>query len=384
MGSSIAGAGAGRYDKERSYPVEQNLRQPRPLLEVQMILVRSTSLVSALAVMAGVLGAISVARAIPQASGATTQPRLEIAATAQDGGTVEEGVFCEFKFRVVNRGKADLLINEVKPSCGCTAPKWDRVVKPGAESVIGAQMNTEYLRGAVTKHLMVFSNDPSRPEIELTITAHVHPLVQITPAPAALLTVEDAAVTREFTLERSGGHPMKILEVIPNSPFIKTEATPLPGPGRFKVAITATADAPYGRSTVPVVVRTDLEKGGMLMLTLTVDRGIVTEPPVAFMGLLTEVSPLPMSTTCTVTRQSGPFHVKSVAVDDPKLAVKFDTVRDGAEYRVVVTYAGGWDAGVKRRTLTITTDDPKQPSITVPVQAIVQAKSVPNTPGAGR
>jgi len=41
---------------------------------------------------------------------------------------------------------------------------------------------------------------------------------------------------------------------------------------------------------------------------------------------------------------------------------------------VIVSYAGGWDAGPRRQTLTVTTDDPKQPVIQIPVQAVVQAK----------
>ena len=40
--------------------------------------------------------------------------------------------------------------------------------------------------------------------MELTITAHLVPLVKISPSPAALLAVGDKAVTREFTLERNG------------------------------------------------------------------------------------------------------------------------------------------------------------------------------------
>ena len=35
---------------------------------------------------------------------------------------------------------------------------------------------------------------------------------------------------------------------------------------------------------------------------------------------------------------------------------------------------GGWDAGVQRETLVVTTDDPKQPVIEIPVQAVVQTK----------
>ena len=73
---------------------------------------------------------------------------------------------------------------------------------------------------------------------------------------------------------------MKIVQVIPNAPYLKAEAAPLPGEGRYKLTVTTTTDTPLGRQTVPLVVRTDLEKGRMLTFVLTVDRGIVTVPPV--------------------------------------------------------------------------------------------------------
>src|SRR5438552_559344 len=221
---------------------------------------RFSRLVNGLVVWAAAALIGSAAVGAPGAATDGARPKLEIRETTQDGGVVEEGAVCQFRFKVANRGRADLEITQVKPSCGCTVPKWDHVVEPGAESVIEAEMNTEYFRGTVNKHLTVFSNDPDRPELELTITARVNPLVKITPAAAALLTVEDKAVTQEFTLERSGGHAMKITEVIPNAPYITAQTTPLPGEGRFKVAVTATADTPYGRNSVPVVVRTDMEK----------------------------------------------------------------------------------------------------------------------------
>ncbi|MCL6615228.1 MAG: hypothetical protein K6U03_11565 [Firmicutes bacterium] len=82
----------------------------------------------------------------------------------------------------------------------------------------------------------------------------------------------------------------------------------------------------------------------------------------------------PRQASVTILRNPPPFHVTSVTVDDPLLAPKLETVRDGAEYRVTVTYAGGWDMGLRRQTLTVTTDDPKQPVIKIPVQAVVQAK----------
>lgn len=317
--------------------------------------------------------------ALPGASAGGPRPVIEMPATSQDGGTVEEGTVAQFRFAVANRGQVDLEITQVKPSCGCTVSKWDHTVKPGAQAVIEAHMNTEYFRGSVAKHLTVISNDPARPQVELTITARVMPLVNIQPGTAALLSVDDKPVTQEFTLERNGGRPMKIVQVIPNAPYLKAESTPLPGEGRYKLTVTATTDTPFGRSTVPLVVRTDLQKGGMLTFVLTVDRGIVTVPPMVFYGLLPHDLKAPAQATVTLGRLSPAFHVMGVAVDDPRLKTKVETVREGAEYRVIVTYAGGWETGMKRQTLTILTDDPKQPEINIPIQAVVQA-DVAGTP----
>jgi hypothetical protein len=332
------------------------------------------------------LGAALLApgRVAPAETGASgPRPVIALRETKQDAGNVEEGTVVPFQFQVKNDGQADLEVTQVKPSCGCTISSWDRVVKPGAWGTIQAQMNTLYFRGSVIKHLTVFSNDPSRPQIELTIGAHVLPLVKISPSPAALLAVGDRPASQEFTLERNGGRPMKIVQVIPNAPYLKADTAPLPGQGRYKLTVTATTDAPVGRSTVPVVVKTDLEKGGMVTLIVTVDRGIVTVPPMVFYGIVPHDLKAPQEASITILRNSTPFHVKSVAVNDPKLTSKLETVRDGAEYRVTVTYTGGWDTGLRQQTLTVTTDDPQQPVIQVPVQAVVQASLPDAQPAAG-
>jgi len=167
---------------------------------------------------------------------------------------------------------------------------------------------------------------------------------------------------------------MKILQVIPYAPYLKAETTPLPGPGRYDLTVTAMPDAPLGRSKAAVVVWTDLQQGGALTFIFTVDRGIVAIPPMVFCGIVPHEMKTPRQAAVTILRTSTPFHVKSVAVSDPHLAAKLETVRDGAEYRVTVTYAGGWDTGRRQQTLSVTTDDPKQPVIEIPVQAIIRAK----------
>src|SRR5262249_37419822 len=145
---------------------------------------------------------------------------------------------------------------------------------------------------------------------------------------------------------------------------------------------TATTDTPMGRSPASVVVRTDVEKAENLTLTLIVDRGIVVTPPMIYWNVPPGEVKTPITNIVLIMRNKGPFHVTGAKIDDPKVEVKVQTAREGAEYHASLTYAGGWEAGMVRRTLTITTDDPKQPVLTIPVQAMVGAQ-LPGVASAG-
>jgi hypothetical protein len=331
-----------------------------------------------LGLMMGLCAVLPAPPAVAESAG--SRPVIEVRETRKDGGVVEEGTVVQFQFEVANRGQADLELTQVKPACGCTVTKWDRLIKPGAHGNINAELKTQHLRGAVAKQLTIFSNDPVRPQVELTIGLRLIPLVNVSPGLVVALDVTEKAATQEFTLERNGGRPMKIVQVVPNAAYIDAEATLLPGQGRYKLTITAKPDAPLGRSNGSVVVWTDVEKSGMLTFFITVDRGIVTVPPTLFYGMVPQELEAPRQAAVTITGSSTPFHVKSVTVNDSHLTTKLETVRDGAEYRVTLTYAGGWHTGRRRQLLTVTTDDPKQPVIEVPVQAVVQAKAAQAPP----
>ncbi len=302
-------------------------------------------------------------------------PLMEVSALSLDGGAVEEGTVAKFHFTVTNRGQADLVISQVKPSCGCTAAHWDRLVPPGKEGVIDAEIKTTNFRGPIQKHVTVFSNDPQRPELELNTTTTVLPQVQVDPGVVALLSVDDQPVSHVFTLERRGGRPMRLLQVVCAQPYVRLEMTRLPGEGRYELKTTVTENAPWGRSAIPVLIRTDIEEATNLNLTLIVDRGIITTPPLVYFNLPSGKLPEPPKATVSLQRQKGAFHVKTVTVDDPNVRASVVVVHEGQEYQVTVSYVGRWEPGRMQSTVTVTTDDPKQPEINIPVQAILQSVS---------
>lgn len=302
---------------------------------------------------------------------ATVAPAVEVRAMAQDGGTVEQGALVKYRFPVANRGQADLELQRVETSRGCTIPKWDKVIPPGQEGAVEAVLDTRIFRGALSKTLTVHTNDPANRQIKLTLTANVTPLVLVTPGETALFAVGEEPVTQEFTVERPSGGLMKVLEVVAPQPYLKTQLTPLAGGNRYRLAITATAECPMGRTVVPVAVKTDLPAPGTRTITVILERGIVTMPARIYWTWTGGAVKPPVRTSVRVSRQKRPFRITGVTVDDPKLEAELLTLRDGEEYRVIVTYTGGWDGGLIRRTVIVTTDDPKQPEIRIPIEAVL-------------
>ena len=96
-----------------------------------------------------------------------------------DFGRITEGEQVKYKFRFTNVGKSNLIISDVKPTCGCTTPNWTKeVIPPGGEGFVEALFNSEG-RGEVgagteqEKSVEVFFQNSAKERITLTFKATV-------------------------------------------------------------------------------------------------------------------------------------------------------------------------------------------------------------------
>lgn len=86
------------------------------------------------------------------------EPEIKFEKTVHDYGNILKGDdgTCEFKF--TNEGKTDLILTNVRSSCGCTVPSWPREpLAPGQSSVIKVKYNTQRI-GLISKSITVESN----------------------------------------------------------------------------------------------------------------------------------------------------------------------------------------------------------------------------------
>jgi len=101
-------------------------------------------------------------------------PTIYFPETQHDFGKVNEGEKINYTFRFVNKGAGELVIKDVKSSCGCTAALLSNSnIKPGQEGTIKVEFDTKNRSGKNSKTVTVQSNDPKDPTKVLTIYADI-------------------------------------------------------------------------------------------------------------------------------------------------------------------------------------------------------------------
>ena len=90
-----------------------------------------------------------------------------------DFKTIQQGEKVNHNFKLTNEGKSDLLIRNVKASCGCTAVKNESVVKPGETTELEVTFNSRGKRNRQNKSITVITNDPKNSTIILRLTGTV-------------------------------------------------------------------------------------------------------------------------------------------------------------------------------------------------------------------
>jgi hypothetical protein len=90
---------------------------------------------------------------------ATEQPAFQFESTSFDFGTINSGEKVNHTFAFTNTGDADLIISQVKASCGCTTPSYpEGPISPGDRGEIKVVFNSDGIAGQIDKEVTVLAN----------------------------------------------------------------------------------------------------------------------------------------------------------------------------------------------------------------------------------
>jgi hypothetical protein len=313
---------------------------------------------------------------------AVAAPKMEISPETKDAGTVAKGQVVDAVFMVKNTGGSDLIISDARPSCGCTVASFDKVIKPGAEGKIQSSVDTKSFSGPISKSVLVVSNDPDRPQVNLFIKALVKPYVDVLPQAFVRFSVikGDNAGQDVILLSEEKGFRPTVAET--SQPYVKAEILPAGDKDKiagrtgdqYKVRINVTPDAPEGLLNAPIRVATGVSQQPTIEIPVSGivrPRVSVTPVTVNFGNFTAGKDPITRNIIVTNNKPAVPVKVTRAEVSVPGFITDVVPTQEGVSYTVVVKASGAVKKGALDGTVKLFTSDKERAVIEIPLRGEV-------------
>jgi len=337
---------------------------------------------SALLAFSGVAAAQQKEKSKPAAKAAVAAPKIEIAPETKDAGLVPKGQVIETTFAVKNAGGSDLIISDARPGCGCTVASFDKVIKPGSEGKIVTSVDTKSFSGPISKSLLVLSNDPERPQINLFIKATVKPFVDVLPQPYVRFAVVKGDTDTRDVILVSDEKTFKPSVAEVAQPYLKAEVMPagekdkLPGhPGeQYKLRITIGPDAPEGLLNAPIRVATAVSQQPTVEIPvsgLVRERVSVTPKLVNFGNFTAGKDAITRNVIVNNNKPQNAIKVTKAEVSVPGFITDVVPTQEGVSYTVVIKAGDKIKKGALEGTVRLYTTDKEKAVIELPLRGEV-------------
>jgi len=326
--------------------------------------------------------ALGQAPAKPASKAAVAAPKIEITPETKEAGTVPKGQMIETTFMVKNTGGSDLIISDARPGCGCTVASFDKTVKPGAEGKIVTSVDTKNFSGPISKSLLVLSNDPDRPQINLFIKATVKPFVDILPQPYVRFALVKGDTDARDVILVSEEKTFKPTVSETAQPYVKAEVMPAgekdkiaghPGE-QFKLHITITPDAPEGLLNAPIRVATGVTQQPTVEVPvsgLVRERVSVTPKLVNFGNFTPGKDAITRNIVVNNNKPQTAVKVTKAEVSIPGFITDVVPTQEGVSYTVVIKAGDKVKKGSLDGTVKLYTTDKEKAVIELPLKGEV-------------
>ncbi|MGV8095880.1 MAG: DUF1573 domain-containing protein [Mangrovibacterium sp.] len=102
-------------------------------------------------------------------------PFVSFNTMSHDFGNIKQGDRVEYEFIIQNKGKRDLIVRDVKTSCGCTIVSPAKKIVSSNESVpVKVIFDSAGKKGRQNKAITVITNDPKRPTSILRVSTNIN------------------------------------------------------------------------------------------------------------------------------------------------------------------------------------------------------------------
>ena len=322
-------------------------------------------------------------------------PELHIEEPIFDWGSAFRGERIEHSFKIKNRGEGTLVIQEVKPQCGCTlATDHPKELAPGESMELTLTLESGAMdRGSKEKYTEIISNaltednklwmrgevedlfflDPKMPKVESVIA------VTAKPKPTVIELVPN--------LDR----PYKITSAAARKKLLAVELKPTDVARKYTVGVTPQippeSREAFQEDMIDLQVNVDGKSVTLSFpVTITLLERITVDPSKSVYFPRKQTSSLPAEgpvpaadklpkKVLDVRSIGGPghhfriTHLEIERVKDNVFDAKYETIEEGKHYRITVTVTKRSTRRSSRGKIILKTDDPEVPVIAIPLAA---------------
>lgn len=293
---------------------------------------------------------------------------------SRDFGSVPHGQVVNHPFRIVNNTKETVRIGEVRVSCGCVSARAiQRVLAPGQETVIYAQMDTSRFYNTKSVTIYVPFDQPRYDEVRLWVQANSRSDVSFNPESLSFGKIKrgnEADSKMQITFYGDG--QTKILDAKSDSNYIKAGFKEISrGAGEVVYEITAKlrGDTPAGKWFTDIWLTTNNNSMTRLRVPLTVEieAALSASPTTVNLG---KVKAGTETERKVVLRGVTAFRITGISGADNQLSIR-DTSSDAKTVHVLTVTLHPNQAGELSRTLRVRTDLKSGGEIEINAQAQV-------------
>lgn len=296
-----------------------------------------------------------------------------------DFGIAGPGQSVTHVFTFSNVGSLPVSISGVTASCGSTAALLSRPnIPPGSTGKIKATIETQRYEGRQRATFIIHSNDPDEPQIELTIQGMIKRNVAVVPQGLNFGDVRKGGLaTRRVRVLQLSEEPLAIKRIEADQMYLMVAASRFRDENSrgFNIDITLKRQVPVGLFTDVITLHTNVKKRPRIDVPVWANilGRIQVQPKILSLGTISKGGKI--SQPITVSSSDGKrFHVLKITCDLPFIHLQSSVDKKNN----VVTISGTIDkvspAGRLSGRIDISTDDPDQSVIHVPVYGVIKGR----------
>ncbi len=279
------------------------------------------------------------------------QPDIYFEEPIYNLGKVYKNEDVEHFFMFENRGTKDLIIKNIKASCGCIVSEATSLnVLPGMSEGIIVILRGVPDTGAISKNIKIYSNDPDTPVYSLKLLGEIVEDITINTRQMSFGFIpKGKKVKVELGVKPRPGFKLEIKDVISSSPDISIKYKKDEKENKYVVEATLKDTATVGVLTGNIQILTNSERQGRVIIPFSgeVLGDIRIYPSHLYFGVIKKDNKCVKSVFITLLKEKirvnkievKPDFLTSEIITDPRMII--------GEERHVTLHSNFWEASTK-------------------------------------